>query len=119
MGAFDVKYNVLYYHTLLIYKLYIFFVNVHTFKAKLWEISSDTQYIPIILHPKAPFHNIIIIVDTVLRPFIFNYLVYGSADPIFHDFEEKKFHFFFLQIFSCRSQARFKGGGLASAAVQL
>ena len=30
-----------------------------------------------------------------IRPFIFNYLVYGSADPIFHDLEKKK-HFFLL-----------------------
>ena len=49
----------------------------------------------------------------LLRPSFFNYLVYGSADPFFQDFEkneknEKKNQFFFLQIFSCRSQARIK-----------
>ena len=26
----------------------------------------------------------------LLRPFFFDYLVYGSADPIFQDFEKKK-----------------------------
>ena len=51
----------------------------------------------------------------IVRPSFFNYLVYGSADPIFQDFEEKKNTFFccflnnlFLQILSCRSQARIK-----------
>ena len=55
-----------------------------------------------------------------IRPSFFNYLVYGSADPIFKDFEKKKklffskkknstfFIYFFLQILSCRSQARIK-----------
>ena len=52
-----------------------------------------------------------------LRPSFFNYLVYGSADPIFQDLKKKKMlnfflkkkkNFFFLQIFSCRSQARIK-----------
>ena len=70
-----------------------------------------------------------------IRPSFFNYLVYGSADPIFQDLEKKKntfFNFFlknnfiflfskyflfFLQIFICISQARSpdKGGGFASA----
>ena len=62
---------------------------------------------------------------SIIRPFFFNYLVYGSADPIFQDFEKNKKEFFlnfckknyfflifltflFLQIFSCRSQARIK-----------
>ena len=56
----------------------------------------------------------------VLRPSFFNYLVYGSADPIFQDSEKNKnkffnfflkkcsFFFFFLQIFICMSQARIK-----------
>ena len=36
----------------------------------------------------------------IVRPFFFYYLVYGSADPIFQDLEEKKFCFCFLHIFS-------------------
>ena len=42
-----------------------------------------------------------------LRPFFFDYLVYGSADPILEDFEKKKkknltffFFFFFIYKFS-------------------
>ena len=31
-----------------------------------------------------------------VRPFFFNYLVYGSADPIFQDLEKKKKIFFFF-----------------------
>ena len=59
----------------------------------------------------------------VIRPFFFDYLVYGSADPILQDFEKKKKKkyifflinlffklFFFLQIFSCQSKARKRGG---------
>ena len=35
----------------------------------------------------------------LVRPFFFNYLVYGSADPILQDFEEKKkFTFFYKKI---------------------
>ena len=63
----------------------------------------------------------------LLRPFFFNYLVYGSADPIFKDFEKNKilnfFFFFFLIFFFTHFQLQVpspdKGGGLASAAVQL
>ena len=33
---------------------------------------------------------------SMFRPFIFNYLVYGSADPIFHDLEKNKNNFFLL-----------------------
>ena len=54
--------------------------------------------------------------QTHIRPFFFDYLVYGSADPIFQDLEKKKkkknlkyfffnfffYNFFFLHIFSCR-----------------
>ena len=59
--------------------------------------------------------------DMTLRPFFFDYLVYGSADPILQDLKKKKnyifffnlficlafffFFFFFLQIFSCKSKA--------------
>ena len=32
----------------------------------------------------------------MIRPSFFNYLVYGSADPIFHDFEKIKRIFFLL-----------------------
>ena len=38
-------------------------------------------------------------VSVVIRPFL-NYLVYGSADPIFQDFEEKN-NFLFLNLFFC------------------
>ena len=61
-----------------------------------------------------------------LRPSFFNYLVYGSADPIFQDFEEekkmlnfflkkkKKFSFFFTN-FQLQVPSPDKGGGFASA----
>ena len=32
----------------------------------------------------------LLIIISNFRPSFFNYLVYGSADPIFQDFEEKK-----------------------------
>ena len=35
----------------------------------------------------------------ILRPFFFDYLVYGSADPIFQDLEKKKKLIFFKNIF--------------------
>ena len=53
-----------------------------------------------------------------IRPFFFDYLVYGSADPILQDFEKKKkkkkkkkFFFFFLNKFSV-------GGGQINYGVQ-
>ena len=59
------------------------------------------------------------IVRVVSLGLFFDYLVYGSADPIFQDFEERKkiiffeffFFFFFIQIFSYQSQSRIKEEG--------
>ena len=57
-----------------------------------------------------------------IRPFFFDYLVYGYADPILQDLKKKKkklylffnffffLTFFFFLIFSCQSKARKRGG---------
>ena len=71
--------------------------------------------------------------EYIHKAFFFNYLVYGSADPIFPDFEEFFFYFFskkfFLELFSkfvlfkkkiqLQVPSPDKGGGLASGAVRI
>ena len=61
-----------------------------------------------------------------VRPFFFDYLVYGSADPILQDFEKKKkkkffffFFFFFFTNFQLLVPSPDKGGGQINYGVRV